>query len=151
MANLFGDTMPIIYAKGETMSYTLAAMDAGNKIIYFRKEPKTWTDFNNVIQERIKGHRLVCEFYWGYISPTNLDNLINIMNVPGQKFIKFPTLPRKYPFIVEEFEPGLNEGRYDSGDSLRMTLLGTHLVARLPSIDEAYTIVSPYYRILNTT
>jgi hypothetical protein len=150
MANLFGNAMPTIYANGETTSFQLPLADKGGRNIFFRKIPKNWTDFDDVIQERIKGYRLEGEFIWSEIDSSDLDNLINIMNIPGQKFIKFSTLPRKYPFIVTEFEPGLQNG-YDFGDSARLTILGSHIVQRLPSIDEAYTIVSPYYRILNTS
>ena len=74
------------------------------------------------------------------------------MNIPGQKFIHFSTFPasRKYPFIIEEFEPGLQHG-YDVGDSAVLSIRGTHLISRLPSLDEFYAIVVQNGRILNTT
>ncbi len=151
MANLFGTTQPTIYTDGEASSFVLPAMDAGGKNIIFEKDAKTWLDFDGVIQERVRGYRLKASFIWNEISATNLDNLINIMNIPGQKFIKFSTLPRKYPFVVDGFESGLESGKYDVGDSASLSIIGTHLVQRLPSLDEFYAIVSPLYRILNTS
>ena len=151
MANLFGTTQPTIYAEGESTSFVLPVMDAGGKNIKFEKVVKTWIDFDDVIQERVKGYRLKASFIWNEISATNLDNLINIMNIPGQKFIKFSSLPRKYPFVVEALETGLESGKYDVGDSASLSIIGTHLVQRLPSLDEFYAIVSPLYRILNTS
>jgi len=149
VANLFGDSMPTLYANGETTSFALPVADGEGKNIFFRKVTKTWTDFFGTIQERTKGYRLEASFKWSEITATNLDNLIQFLNIPGQKFIKFSTLPRKYPFIVTEFEPGLQYGR-DDGDSAILSILGTHLVNRLPSIDEFYAIVR-LGKILNTS
>ncbi len=151
MPNLFGTTQPTIYAEGESTSFVLPVMDAGGKTIFFEKESKSWLDFDGVIQERVKGYRLKASFIWNEISATNLDNLINIMNIPGQKFIKFSTLPRKYPFVVDTFETGLESGKYDVGDSATLAIIGSHLVQRVPSLDEFYAIVCPLYRILNTS
>lgn len=151
MANLFGDAMPTLYANGETTSFQLPVTDNNAKNILFRKITKQWIDFNGVLQERTKGYRLECNFAWSEISATNLDNLIQFLNIPGQKFIWFSSFPqsRKYPFVVDEFEPGLQYG-YDDGDSARLSLVGTHLIARLPSLDEFYAVVR-LGKILNTS
>lgn len=152
MANLFGDTMPTLYTTGESTSLTLPVVDRDAKIQYFEKVTKTWLDGDGILQERIEGWRLRCSYEWSEITATNLDNIIQFMNSPEQKFIKFPTFPksRKYPFIVEEFTPGLQYG-YDVGDSARLVIVGTHIVQRFPSLDEMFVVVSPYHRILNTT
>lgn len=152
MANLFGDAMPTLYTDGETTSLLLPTADKDAKIQFFEKVTKTWIDGDGILQERVEGYRLRCSYEWSEITATNRDNITQFINSPGQKFIKFPTFPksRKYGFIIEDFTPGLAYG-YDDDDSMRLSIVGTHIVQRYPSIDEMFVIVSPYYRILNTT
>lgn len=151
MANLYGDEMPTLYANGETTSFQLPVTDNDAKNIFFKKITKTWIDFYQVLQERVKGYRLEANFTWSEIDADDLDNLIQFLNIPGQKFIHFSTFPasRKYPFVINEFEPGLQYG-YDDGDSARLSIIGTHLIARLPSLDEFYAVVR-LSKILNTS
>lgn len=151
MPNIYGTAMPFIYGDGENINFQMAVMDEGGKNIRFQKELTTWKDFNGVIQTRIEGFRLIAEFNWSYISPTDLGYLSTIDSFQGQLFIKFPSIPRKYPFYVESLEEGLQEENVDEGDSARLVIKGTHLISEKPNLDSIFVITSPYYRILNTS
>ena len=138
MANVFGEAMPTIYTSdGQSLSLPLA-MRFG-RIEHFVKEIKTWRDLNNRIQQRVKGFRLNCFYYWEKISDENFSNLTNIVNNAGILYLKFSTIPRRFAVRVSEYEHDLEAG-YHFYDKASISFEGLDLIKDYPHPDLYYTM-----------
>jgi hypothetical protein len=141
MANIFGTNAVTIYVDEE--AYDLPMPIRGGRNETFVKETKTWIDITNEIQERIKGYRLEAKYEYDFIENDDLENLITIYNAVSKSSnikLKFQTLPRHYPVIIEEFDRGLGSG-YTFKDSAMIHFVGKTLVKNFPNPDLVYTIL----------
>lgn len=152
MANLFGATPPIIYV-GNT-AYQLPFSDRAGREEDFKKRLKVWRDLDNVLRKRVKGYELQCTYRWqntevkaaSDTSTVGIDELTTILNSEEQIYIKFSTLPTRYPVYIPDdgFKHGLADGLNDA-DAVELNLVGTTWIKAYPNPDLIY-FMPPIYR-----
>ncbi len=141
MPSLFGEGSPLIILPGETI--TLPVPKKGSKIQSFIAEVDFRTDFAGTLHEELDGYRLYVNYKWDNISATDREAIIRIVNTRVEKYIKFPGFLRRYPIIVDKFEPGHRDG-YDDADEVQLILRGKHLLESQPSVDAENSAVIYY-------
>ena len=138
--NILGKSMPTIYISG--IAYILPRTDRGNRLETFDKETITWTDLDRRVHERIKGYRLRGEYEWDYLTPDQINDLLNIYNEAQKNIdikIKFSNFQRRYDVKVESFEHKLASGlAFKSG--AKIEFMGIALLDAFPNPDLFYTM-----------
>ena len=149
MANIFGTTPPKIYlgtvkavsienqTAYEYTEYSLEKPTTGGRYEDFQKESSFYFDLNDMMQEKIKGFRVIAKYNWKYITNDFLENLLEIANWRGPVFIKFQTIPRKYEVKVVSFKRE-NEGGYSKNDAASIEFQGVKLIKAYPNPDLFY-------------
>lgn len=132
MANVYGVGSPIVYLSGGS-TITLPATVQGGREEDFIPEGKVWPDFQGTKSDRIK-YRLRAKYTWPKLTSTEMDDMLDIINWPAQKAIKFPAFDRHYEFRV------IRGGRTNAGgselyDAFVFEIEGRHLVSRVPNLD----------------
>lgn len=133
MANLFGAGQPVIYVDGAT-AYTLPRLPQNGREEDFKPEiisSRTGFDGKKTINKKYRMH---VRYTWVKIDPTDLDNLVQTLNRPGQKELKFPAFSRRYAFNVIDHKR-VNAGGSELYDGFYLELEGADLVSHYPSLD----------------
>lgn len=146
--NILGRAMPTIYVDG--VDYLLPTVEKGNRAENFVKVSKTWVDIDNIIQERVKGYRLVASYTWEILSNSDAEDLITIYNATKDSRdirIKFSTFPRHYRIRIPDdgFNHSLAEG-YSFRSSVSMDIEGVGLVRSFPTADQFITITPQLFQ-----
>ena len=136
MANIFGVIPPKIIING--IEYQLPKTSRGGREETFVKIVTSWIDLNDEIQERVKGFRLQASYKYDFLTNDDFETLLiifNEINKTSNIQLKFQTIPRGYPVIVEkEINHGL-AGGFNAYDSAEISFRGKTIVSEFPNPD----------------